>query len=120
MSGERLDRYAILREQYLSEPWGKLAAAAGFDPINTESAAREAFRFCAEREAALRQRNDQIEVAASEAARALNAIGFPMSEAMWINVGDSAVEAGKHGASREYRRMHKAAVALRMALGEAL
>ena len=42
-----------LRAQYASEPWGKLAIAAGFDPVNTESAARDAFRFCAERESRL-------------------------------------------------------------------
>lgn len=34
-----------LNEIYRNEGWGKLAEAAGFDPANTESAAREAFRF---------------------------------------------------------------------------
>jgi hypothetical protein len=52
------DQWENLRAQYLAEPWGKLAQAAGFDPVNTESSARSAFHFCADRidalEAALR------------------------------------------------------------------
>lgn len=42
------EREVALRERYAAEPWGRLAIAAGFEPINTESAARAAFRFCAE------------------------------------------------------------------------
>lgn len=34
--------------RYDHEPWAQLARRAGFDPINTESSAREAFRFCAD------------------------------------------------------------------------
>ena len=34
-----------LREIYRNEGWGVLAEAAGFDPVNTESSARSAFRF---------------------------------------------------------------------------
>lgn len=34
-----------LRKLYRKEGWGKLAEAAGFDPVNTESSARSAFRF---------------------------------------------------------------------------
>ncbi|GAA6176906.1 hypothetical protein [Sulfitobacter pacificus] len=41
------DRNARLRGQYAAESWGKLAILAGFDPVNTESTARDAFRFCA-------------------------------------------------------------------------
>ena len=33
---------------YDDEPWAKLALAAGFKPFHTESAARMAFRFCAD------------------------------------------------------------------------
>lgn len=43
------DRDAELNERYKQEPWGKLAVAAGFVPVNTESSARQAFRYCAER-----------------------------------------------------------------------
>ena len=32
---------------YENEPWAKLAIKAGFVPMNTESAARAAFQFCA-------------------------------------------------------------------------
>ena len=35
-----------LRAKYIEEGWGKLAVAAGFDPVDTESSARHAFRFC--------------------------------------------------------------------------
>ena len=34
---------------YENEPWAKLAIEAGFRPYDTESAAREAFRFAAEK-----------------------------------------------------------------------
>lgn len=34
-----------LRRMYRKEGWGELAEAAGFDPVETESQAREAFRF---------------------------------------------------------------------------
>lgn len=34
-----------LRQQYREEGWGVLAEAAGFDPVNTESATRDAFRY---------------------------------------------------------------------------
>lgn len=42
---ERTERDARLRETYRAEGWGKLAEIAGFDPVNTESSARMAFRF---------------------------------------------------------------------------
>lgn len=35
-----------LRQQYRDEGWGRLAEEAGFDPVNTESSAREAFWYC--------------------------------------------------------------------------
>ncbi len=34
---------------YDNEPWAKLAREAGFEPVKTESSARLAFRFCAEK-----------------------------------------------------------------------
>ena len=43
------DRWAELRQRYLKEPWGRLAHAAGYDPVNTESSARHAFGWCAEK-----------------------------------------------------------------------
>ena len=33
---------------YDGEPWADLAKQAGHDPMNVETQAREAFRFCAE------------------------------------------------------------------------
>ena len=38
---------------YENEPWAKLAIEAGFRPYDTESAAREAFRFAAEKYAGI-------------------------------------------------------------------
>jgi hypothetical protein len=35
-----------LNKMYRDEGWGVLAEAAGFVPVNTESSARAAFRFC--------------------------------------------------------------------------
>jgi hypothetical protein len=56
MSGG-IDREAELRARqdalYADEPWAKLAVQTGFRPYDTESAARCAFRFAAEREAEL-------------------------------------------------------------------
>ena len=43
------DRWAELRQRYLKEPWGMLAQAAGYDPVNTESSARHAFAWCADK-----------------------------------------------------------------------
>lgn len=43
------DRWAELRQRYLKEPWGMLAHAAGYDPVNTESSARHAFGWCADK-----------------------------------------------------------------------
>ena len=37
-----------LRQHYRDEGWGELAEAAGYDPVNTESSARGAFRFAHE------------------------------------------------------------------------
>ena len=34
-----------LRTRYREEGWGALAEAAGYDPVETESQARDAFRF---------------------------------------------------------------------------
>lgn len=44
------------------EDWGKLAIAAGFVPLNTESSARRAFDFCAE---IINQLADALEQASS-------------------------------------------------------
>lgn len=38
---------ARLRVRYAREDWGQVLLAAGFDPVNTESAAREVARHCA-------------------------------------------------------------------------
>ncbi len=43
------ERQEALNQEYLQEPWARLAAEAGFRPVDTESAARQAFRFCAEK-----------------------------------------------------------------------
>lgn len=43
-----ISRLEMLNHEYLQEPWGKLAAKAGFEPVNVEGQARDAFRFCAE------------------------------------------------------------------------
>lgn len=39
------DRKEKLRQMYRDEGWGELAEAAGFDPVDTEASARDAFRF---------------------------------------------------------------------------
>jgi hypothetical protein len=54
---------------YDNEPWAALAREAGFEPFDTESAAREAFRFAAE------QRRDQASIARGER-RARLKLGF--------------------------------------------
>lgn len=51
-----------LNEMYREDGWGILAEAAGFNPVNTESSARNAFRFCwdlftEEQQQKLRNRN---------------------------------------------------------------
>lgn len=55
------------RTMYDDEPWAKLARGAGFEPFDTESSARSAFRFCADRiaeleaeVAELRAENDRL------------------------------------------------------------
>jgi hypothetical protein len=40
---------ARVREKYLREPWGRVAQAAGYDPVDVESRARGAFAHCADR-----------------------------------------------------------------------
>lgn len=45
-------RHAAAREALDREPWARLAREAGFEPINTEGAARAAFRLAAEKLAA--------------------------------------------------------------------
>lgn len=45
---------------YKDEPWAKLAVAAGYRPYDTESSARYAFSFCADRIEAL---EDALELA---------------------------------------------------------
>ena len=45
----RAEAEANLNAIYAQEPWGKLAIECGFNPYNTESMAREAFRLCAEK-----------------------------------------------------------------------
>jgi hypothetical protein len=37
------------RKMYDDEPWAWLAREAGYEPFDTESAARNAFQFCAEK-----------------------------------------------------------------------
>ena len=49
-----------LEQRYANEPWGKLAIAAGYIPINTESQARYAFQFCADRIEALEAENARL------------------------------------------------------------
>lgn len=50
-------RESDLRDFYRSEGWGVVAEKAGFDPLSTESSARQAFQFAwdeiVEREAEL-------------------------------------------------------------------
>mgnify|MGYP001810499207 CR=1 FL=1 len=54
---------------YEGEPWAELAKQAGFSPGNTESMAREAFRYCADRIAMLEAevKDLQISLAGTEA-----------------------------------------------------
>lgn len=49
-----------LRETYIKEGWGALAIEAGFDPVNTESSARRAFRHSAEKIAPLVEALEKI------------------------------------------------------------
>lgn len=42
-----------LREMYSQEPWGKLIADMGWDPVNTESSARRVAEYAAKRIAQL-------------------------------------------------------------------
>lgn len=42
-----------LNARYDKEPWARLAREAGYDPFDTESSARDAFAFCADRIAKL-------------------------------------------------------------------
>lgn len=50
-----------LAQQYADEPWGKLAIEAGFEPLNTESAARRAFEFAAQQIAELKAKIETLE-----------------------------------------------------------
>lgn len=45
---------------YADEPWAKLATQAGFRPYDTESSARSAFRFCADRITELEAKNSNL------------------------------------------------------------
>lgn len=50
---QRRERLARQDALYADEPWAKLATAAGYRPYDTESSARDAFRYCAARIIAL-------------------------------------------------------------------
>ena len=54
---DRETKEDALRARFIQEGWGQLAEAAGFDPVATESAARDAFRFA---HAALAEKDAQI------------------------------------------------------------
>jgi len=45
---------------YDGHAWAELAKEAGFDPENTETAARSAFRFCADRLAEKTQEAEKL------------------------------------------------------------
>lgn len=55
------------RTMYDGERWAELAREAGFEPFDTESSARQAFAFCAER-------IEELEAHADRLQRQLNAI----------------------------------------------
>jgi hypothetical protein len=58
------ERDERLRKIYIAEGWGALAIEAGFDPVHTESSARSAFAFCAEKIAKLEAENRKLRDAA--------------------------------------------------------
>lgn len=57
---------------YDGEAWAELAKEAGFRPYDTESVAREAFRFCAERITAQSEAVQRLVEALEKAVEALD------------------------------------------------
>ena len=64
----------IREDMYDHEAWAILAREAGFEPIHTESSARRAFRFCAERIERLTAERDEARARAEGLAEALTRV----------------------------------------------
>ncbi|MEF2552012.1 hypothetical protein VQ042_11675 [Aurantimonas sp. A2-1-M11] len=62
-----------LRAQYLAEGWGKLALDAGFDPVDTESSARSAFRFADDKIKTIEAERQRLLTATTNAAALIGA-----------------------------------------------